>query len=510
MSTNEVIDAIRNIDESISRVKLTEITLGKDGTAKFDFVNDRAVSDEVSVKVKNYIQSKLPSRFSSVVVTFSKLVADRELVSRKIIACIEENFKSIAYSVNGDEITVSSGENGMVSYTVYADDDVCEYFAKNGVLDNISSYLEDNFCNFFYGEIKSTGKSVSNAAVLKEKVNSADYETIKCRVLHVQDPVKLWGQNLDSEAIYIADSPLASGSVSFAGKITAINQKTTKTGKPFYVVEIDDTTGKISGKIFMTKEKEKKIDKLQVGTEILTNGELELFNGSLSYLIKDVSYCVFPSDFKPEERPSKKVPDDYYVVKPEPLIELSQEFLFEEKRDIPECLKGKSFVVVDIETTGVSYLSGDKITEIGAVKIENGKITEKFTTLINPKIPISREITELTGIDDEMVADKPTFNDVLPDFFKFCYGSCIVAHNIEFDYKFIKYMAKDSGYVFTNDGIDTLALSKEILPRLKNHKLNTVCGYFNIEFLHHRAMSDAHATAKLFLELIFIKKSLPI
>ena len=109
-----------------------------------------------------------------------------------------------------------------------------------------------------------------------------------------------------------------------------------------------------------------------------------------------------------------------------------------------------------------------------------------------------------------MVKDAPSFDKVVPDLFKYVDGAYIVAHNIEFDYKFIKFMSKDTGYVFKNEGIDTLAFSREVLKGMKNYKLNTVCGHFGIEFLHHRALSDAHATAKLLLELVAIKKNLPI
>ncbi|MBO4262880.1 MAG: 3'-5' exoribonuclease, partial [Clostridia bacterium] len=289
----------------------------------------------------------------------------------------------------------------------------------------------------------------------------------------------------------------------------SLTQKTTKNDKPYYVAEIDDTTGRISGRIFMTKEKEKKIDKLQVGTVVITGGELEIYKGYKSYKIEDVAYCTFPENFVPEERPKKPVPKNYSLVFPEPITILSQADMFAEERRVPDCLMGKTFVVVDLETTGVSFISGDKITEIGAVRIADGKITEQFTTLINPLMPIGEKITELTGIDDAMVADKPTFDEVLPDFYKFCHGAVIIAHNTDFDYNFIRFMSKDSGYDFSNGSIDTVALSKEVVPGLKNYKLNTVCGHFGIEFLHHRAMSDAYATAKLFLELIQIKKSLP-
>ena len=234
-----------------------------------------------------------------------------------------------------------------------------------------------------------------------------------------------------------------------------------------------------------------------------------MFNGAPSFKISDVSFCVFPQDFKPEERPSKSVPEFYAYVTPEPIEDMAQAGLFDVAKSVPECLIGQTFVVVDIETTGLSYLGGDKITEIGAVKIVDGKIVDKFQTLINPERRISEEITKLTGISEDMVKDMPTFDKIIPDFFKYAAGSIIVGHNLDFDYKFIKFYAKEQGYTFKNEGIDTLPFAREVVPRLKNYKLNTVCDHFSIGFLHHRALSDAHATAKLFLELVGIKKELP-
>ena len=164
-------------------------------------------------------------------------------------------------------------------------------------------------------------------------------------------------------------------------------------------------------------------------------------------------------------------------------------------------------MVLDLETTGTS-VTDDRITEIGAVRLVDGKVTEKFSTMVNPERKIPEIVVELTGITDDMVANAPTFAEVAGDIYKFCYGSIIVAHNIGFDYPFLKNMSKPSGYLYANRGIDTLALSRELLT-LPNNKLNTVCEHFGIEFLHHRAYSDALATAQMFIELVRLKGEFP-
>lgn len=506
--SNKVLEELRAISPNLNNLKFKNITLSKSGVASFDLICDKAVSEEEKSLILQKIKRFIPDFFQKVNLSVVKIVADGELVAREIISYLSSSHMSVSHSVSFKDVSFRALSEGY-EYTLSLDSDIYGYFSDNLVCEDISKHLEEYFCGRFIGKIVDTGKTKFDSSILKDKVNSADYETIKCRRYDVKDVVKLWGEDISGRPIYIADSELVSGNVTFAGKIVAINKKETKTGKTFYVIDIDDTTGVISGRVFMTKEKEKKMEKLNVGSHIIVHGDLSLFNGSPSFKIDSLSYCEFPSDFKMQERESKSVPSEYSIVFPEQLVEVTQSFLFSNEKPVEECLKGQTFVVLDIETTGVHYTEGDKITEVGAVKIVDGKIVDKFQTLVNPGVKISQEITNLTGIDDEMVKDAPPFEKVIPDLFKYVDGAYIVAHNIEFDYKFIKYCAKESGYVFKNKGIDTLAFARETVKGLKNYKLNTVCGHFGIEFLHHRALSDAHATAKMFLELVSIKKSFP-
>ena len=182
------------------------------------------------------------------------------------------------------------------------------------------------------------------------------------------------------------------------------------------------------------------------------------------------------------------------MVFPEKTVTTKQDNFFTVEFEYPDEIKNTVFTVVDLESTGTDVVN-DKITEIGAVKIVNGKIVEQFQTLVNPEVHISDRIVELTGIDDDLVKDAPTIDKVFPDFFKFLGDSVI------------KNVGKSLGYVIKNEYIDTLALSRKFLPTFSRHRLNDVCGYFGIVFHHHRALSDAFATAEMFLELKKDKKS---
>ena len=167
----------------------------------------------------------------------------------------------------------------------------------------------------------------------------------------------------------------------------------------------------------------------------------------------------------------------------------------------------EEFTVFDIETTGL-YPIKDKITEIGAVKIKQGRITDRFSELINPEIPIPDNITKLTGITDSMVKDKPTIREILPKFLEFAGDSPLVAHNANFDSGFIRAKAAELGLIFNNTIIDTLQMSRVLLGGLKRHKLDIVCEYLGIELEnHHRAADDARATAEIMLKFIEMMKN---
>ena len=162
-----------------------------------------------------------------------------------------------------------------------------------------------------------------------------------------------------------------------------------------------------------------------------------------------------------------------------------------------------TFVVFDIETTGLSKET-ESITEIGAVKVVDGKIIDRFSTFVNPERPIPAEITKLTGITNEMVADAPVITEILPRFLEFCQDAVLVAHNANFDTGFIRLNAeRKCGIEVKNTVLDTLELSRSLLPELKKHKLDIVCEQLGVSLEgHHRAVNDAEATAEVFLKFI--------
>ena len=156
------------------------------------------------------------------------------------------------------------------------------------------------------------------------------------------------------------------------------------------------------------------------------------------------------------------------------------------------------FSIIDIETTGNSYKYG-KITEIAIYQHNGQRVTESFSTLINPEIDIPFFITELTGIDNNMIKDAPRFFEVARKIVELTQGRIFVAHNVSFDYKFIQEEFARLGYDYKRKTMCTVQLSRRLLPGHRSYSLGRLCSKLGIEINdRHRATGDALATVKLF------------
>lgn len=158
----------------------------------------------------------------------------------------------------------------------------------------------------------------------------------------------------------------------------------------------------------------------------------------------------------------------------------------------------KDYVAFDLETTGLN-VETDCIIEIGALKVRNGKVVERFMEFLKPEKPISPMISNITGITNEMVLHARDTDDIIRDFIAFCENDVLVGHNIMFDYKFMKKYANNHGFTFEKSGIDTLKISRKCLCQLDSKSLGALCDYYHIDNpAAHRAYFDALSTAKIY------------
>lgn len=156
-----------------------------------------------------------------------------------------------------------------------------------------------------------------------------------------------------------------------------------------------------------------------------------------------------------------------------------------------------SYVCIDLETTGLNPKT-DKITEIGAVKVIDGIITDTYSTFVNPGRKLEERIVELTGIHDEDLCDAPVINDAFDEINRFIGDLPLLGHSILFDYSFLKKAAVDKKYVFEKKAVDTLKLARKYLPELESRSLEALCEHYKIPHQAHRAMEDAKATVELY------------
>lgn len=494
---DNLIETIKNLNPSFGDLRLTCAEYSS-GAVKVNLISDVSVSEEDVDIIKSFFEKELAG--VKVNVNVKKSIADAEISKRAIFNYINEHCFSVAHMLSLDSVKIISGAK-KIKYEIVGLDSVCNYLKRTSTIEQLEEYLQRRYCNEFEGEIKIIAEDTEKPVYQDSSVSEDDITDLKVRVVKMMDVQKFSDDEFYDTATYIADGENILGKCYFAGTVIEKEERESKKGNKYYRITLDDKSGKLSGSYFTTdKVKLQKLEKLDVGSVVIVRGEMEVFNGRPSFLIKGFHFCEFPKGYKPERRPSKKPPEKYSCAFPEKCEISTQQDFFTEEKELPETLKGKEFVVVDIETTGTD-ISSDKITEIGAVRIVNGVIVESFQTLIDPEVKLSQKIIELTGITDEMLVGKPKIHEVYPDFIKFLGNSVFVAHNADFDYRFLRNAGKDLGYYLENDYLDTLVISRKLLPSLPNHKLNTVCGYFNIEFRHHRALSDAFATAEALIKL---------
>lgn len=157
-----------------------------------------------------------------------------------------------------------------------------------------------------------------------------------------------------------------------------------------------------------------------------------------------------------------------------------------------------SYIALDLETTGLNPAE-DRILEIGAVRVEDGKITGTYDTLIRTGVPIAAKIQELTGITEEMAESGRDIREVMEEFIPFCKELPLLGHNIMFDYSFVKQNAVNLGLTFEKQGVDTLKIARKLLPPEESKSLTALCAYYGISReREHRASDDAQAAMELY------------
>ena len=396
-----------------------------------------------------------------------------------------------------------------IKVTLKAPSAVCEYIRSRNIFGEIKNFIFNNYCEKISLDLEETELENEDIDVyIPEKKLVYDYEGgRKIKVTNVESFI---GDPIYERPGYIADVRQGDGIV-LCGTIKDFTERkrAMKEGdseqKYFFKFRLEDFTGSVNCIYFPTKKSLDKIRLLGDGKEIVAFGTVEsnTFKGetSLSFRVRFISLCTLPKDFV-VNRARMVVPDRYARITPVPYENYEQDDIFRQKEETPPFLIGKKFVVFDLETTGLDRIN-DRIIEIGAVKIEDGVMTQTFSTLVDPECLIPEKIVGITHITDADVKGKPLIEEVMPDFYKFCDGATMVGQNsIQFDVPFLRAKAEPMNIYFENDQLDTMLLAKKFYPGLSKYTLDFLSktfGFVNEEA--HRAVSDAVTTAKIFIKL---------
>ena len=401
------------------------------------------------------------------------------------------------------------------------------------------------------------GRLRTDAKVLDKKAAKNDEKSFRT-VKMSGNPDVIYGKDFDDEAIELATITHEIGEGAIRGRIRGVEVKELRTGKQLMTFTVTDFTDSMSVKLFLnTKENldeikgdikdgafvkikgviamdswskeiavssvrgikkipdftRKRMDNSDVKrVELHCHTKMSDMDGvsEVSDIIKQASKWGMPAIAITDHGVCQAFPDANHTVEKLDgfkVIYGVEAYLVDDLKALIENPDGQTFddtyVVFDLETTGFSS-EHDRIIEIGAVKYQNRRCVDSFSCFVNPEIPIPFRIEKLTGINDSMVIDAQTIEEVLPKFIEFCEGAVLVAHNADFDSGFIKAKAKqvmgiDKEYTV----VDTVALARVLLPQLNRYKLDTVAKAVGVSLEnHHRAVDDADCCAGIFLKFM--------
>lgn len=528
--------------------------------AKSSVIDEGILNNAKKTEITEICKSLLPEGITFDI-RFVKAYADEEVVRIKLMQFLTYEEPMVCQLMTPEDITITVDKYIIKIvmrvapnlYSIFNNDDfreklldsLEENFVENITLELIERFIdkteikanfEKNKQNYENSALNNEIK-VNADGTISESVNAFD-DLLECfsnnivvyedmRLIKVTSPIRIYGTgHLKNMPGYICDIKETFESAVVCGTVTGFQKKdfanknfnnpnvnnngrfkrnTTDERLPIYIFSLNDTTGTFPVVVFPFDNNNSILDDSIIdGANLVCSGTLKRNNMGVFQLTAKQIWQAEP-DFSSitAEKPKKQVKSDYSLIFPEKYRELVQINLSDlhKKPEITPFLKGKTFVVLDFETTGLDT-SKVMIVEIGTVKIADGKMVETFATLVNPMCKIPPESTATHGITDEDVVNMPEFSEILPDFYKFANDAILVGHNIlGYDFPILNRLATENGYMFDNQILDTLVIAKNQLS-LPKYNLDALCKHFNISLENaHRALDDAVATAKCFMKL---------
>lgn len=514
-----MIDTIEKLNERYNNkfnyLKLLNVVYDKDLsqctiTLLYPYQIDEISAEDREEVIKFY--QEFLSLSGELKVKFKKSFLDESLILEEVYEYFKNNKKGIYPYINKESIT-SSYQGQDVEINITLNQDILALLDDFDLELQVKRHIE----KLFIANVKVN--LIENDETLPDEIVADDLpsaETNKTKRYEVKLEKMLFGGEIIPKPEYIKDIKKPKAAVILSGFLSNKNRKNfiQKKGKnagkekALYTFTLRDKEGSIDCVYFCGKAHEKDMESLDDLFMILCVGNVEVgLNGKLTYYIKKLALASPIEEIIEVKVEDGEVYKHKKVVYPDIMPSNKQSNLFEEKIKYNDYIMNNKFVVFDIETTGLDPEQCE-ITELGAVKIENGEVTERFQSFAKPSHPIPEEVTKLTHITNDMVANAPRAEDVVYDFYEWSRGCIISGYNIiGFDMKFIRKVAEKINVKFDNELIDALIVARQSNLRLGNYKLGTVVKALGLTLEDaHRAYNDAHATALVLMELNKLKK----
>ncbi len=504
---------------------------------------------KIEIKIKYNCDLEEEDVFINYERNLKEVILKKTPSSKSWIDCIRFVLEKdkLTLKVTNQIATSSIKRNGLIAYL---QEKIKNEFSLSLILKEIEE--EDFDCESFLEEKIKEEQEISKQIVIQSQQDIGSKSSGKGTTKGEKVNNYTFGKNITISSLPINEVTIESGHVAIKGEIFDMETREIRGNRMIVTLYITDNTDSMPAKIFLNEDK---IDdfllNVSVGDSVMLEGDVNydpfarmksMMFRSLKKVKKDVrldlaeekrielhlhtKMSAMDSSLNVSEA-IKRAKDwgheaiaitDHGVVQAYPEAMNASEkhdikviyglegYLVDDAKKVVEnydsSKKYDTYIVFDIETTGLSPIN-DGITEIGAIKIQDNKVIDKFSQLVNPEKNIPTFITELTGITNDMVKDKPTISKVINEFYDFIGEDVLVAHNAAFDIGFIREKLRLNNLSLNNPVLDTLELARSVFPNLKNHKLDTLAKHLGVSLEnHHRAVDDAQATTEIFVKIL--------
>lgn len=503
-------DFYSTFGEKYDYLHLKEVVVNKhEGKCVVTFLypsSEKDLKDEDKKEIIDWLNENLKFESLKLKVKFLKTYLEERLILKAVQTFFEKHFKLITTYLNKENFSVKITPIDVV-VDIELSARLNNFFSEHKIVGKLSKFLKENFLVEF----------VVNLIENQNIIDEVDIENVQMKTTYkapqrynVEIVKEVVGKDIVPKPEYISFITKPKTSVIVAGFIKKIERKdfTIKKGvregqtKAYFNFQIADRKGKLDCIYFCPKKNEKNMEALEEFMFVLLHGDVRLNQLNKLCLYVDKIALAAETEKKEDFVSQNVVKFEGTVVEIEKITALEQNSMFELKSKYNNKISGRTIVVFDIETTGLDP-NTDQIIELGAVKIENGNIVEKFSTFVKPTKKIPYEVVKLTGITDEMVEDAPPIDLVIKDFYEFTRGCVLCGHNmIGFDIKFVRREGDILGLVFDNELVDTLNEARVARLKISRFNLATVVKALGLTLEGaHRAWNDAYATAQVLLKL---------